>query len=102
MLDVWALPPYLDRTMLRQLLTFLALLSGLATTAVPAQAHVAGVETRLEATFEIVVTADKRQHQAALAPARSMAHAPVGHEWARPLAAPAVPAVLVGIDRARE
>jgi len=88
--------------MLRQLLTFFALITGLAATAVPAQARMIGVETRVEATFEIVVTADRRQQQAAMAPLPPVVQAVVARSLAPVSAAPAWRGVYVGIDRARE
>lgn len=88
--------------MLRQLLTFLALLTGLAATAAPAEAHIAGTQTHIEAAFEIVVTADRRQQQAALAPVPAIGHALRADAFAAPYAVPFQVGVRVGIDRARE
>lgn len=88
--------------MLRQLLTFFALLTGLAATAAPAEAHIIGAETRVEAAFEIVVVADRRQQQAALAPVPHIVEAVRRSDGAPVWYAPVSPAVRVGIDRARE
>lgn len=88
--------------MLRQLLTFFALLTGLAATAAPAHACIVGSETRVEAAFEIVVIADRRQLQAAFAPVPPLVLA-VAKQDVLPLrTAPALSAVRIGIDRARE
>ena len=88
--------------MLRQLLTFFALLTGLAATAAPAEAHIAGTQARMEAVFQIVVTADRRQQQAALAPVPPVVRATLADDRALMRPAPAVLGVLIGIDRARE
>ena len=88
--------------MLRQLLTFFALLTGLAATAAPAEARIVGAETRVEAAFEIVVIADRRQQQAALAPVPPIAEALRRSAGLSAWYAPVFPGVRVGIDRARE
>lgn len=88
--------------MLRQLLTLFAILTGFAATAAPAEARLAGAETRMEAAFEIVVTADRRQQQAALAPVPAVAHALRESGLVAHYAAPGTPGVRIGIDRARE
>ncbi len=88
--------------MLRQLLTFFALLTGLAATAAPAEARIVGAETRVEAAFEIVVIADRRQLQAALAPVPPIAEAVQSSDRVTAWFAPVSPGVRVGIDRARE
>ena len=101
-LDLCDYDPYLGRIMLRQLLTFFALLTGLAASAAPAEAHIAGTQTRMEAAFDIVVTADRRQQQAALAPIPPVVRAALAFDSAFVRPAPVVPGVLIGIDRARE
>ncbi|OCC24803.1 hypothetical protein MB02_04865 [Croceicoccus estronivorus] len=88
--------------MLRQFLTFFALLTGLAATAAPVEARMAGAETRMEAAFEIVVTADRRQQQAALAQVPPVVHAALANDLIGRNTIPALPSVRIGIDRARE
>lgn len=87
---------------MRQLLTLFAVLTGLAATAAPAQAHFAGAETRMEAAFEIVVTADRRQQEAALVPVPPVTQGVRTIVLAPGFEVPASPGALVGIDRARE
>lgn len=88
--------------MLRQLLTFLAVLTGFAATAAPAEAHRAGAETRLEAAFEIVVTADRRQQLSEQVRTPEAVHFASADDSAPGFAAPHEAGVRIGIDRARE
>ena len=88
--------------MLRQLLTFLALITGLAATSAPAQAHMATAETCMEAAFEIVVMVDKCQQQAALLPVPSARYAAPARADAAIATVPVRAGTRIGIDRARE
>lgn len=88
--------------MLRQLLTFIAVLTGFAATAAPAEAHRAGAETRVEAAFEIVVTADRRQQLTEQVRKPESAHFASADVNAPVFAAPHDAGVRIGIDRSRE
>lgn len=87
---------------MRQLLTLFAILTGLAASAAPAQAHYAGAETRMEAAFEIVVTADRRQQEASFVPAPTLTQAVLAGSRTPRFDIPAASGALIGIDRARE
>ncbi len=61
-----------------------------------------GAETRVEAAFETVGIADRRQLQAVLAPVPPIAAAARSSDRVTAWFAPVFPALRVGIDRARE
>lgn len=88
--------------MLRQLLTFIAVLTGFAATAAPVEAHRGGAETRVEAAFEIVVTADRRQQLTAQVRLPESAHFATADDSAPVFTAPHGAGVRIGIDLARE
>lgn len=89
--------------MLRQLLTLLALVSGLAATGAPAQAHVPDVQN-----VRLVVAAELASKCAAI-PSSGIALAPVPQTTKRakspcPKPRPTIvlPPVMLGVDRAHE
>lgn len=88
--------------MLRRLLTFFALLTGLAASAVPLHARIVNAETCVAAACEIVVKADKRQQRAAMAPLPPVVHAALASNSMLLQSQFAAVSVLIGIDRARE
>lgn len=102
--DLWRIRPYLGVAMLRQLLTLLALITGLAATAAPAETRLAahqGVQVQAETEKSAVALAQR------IAPVASRVSEAAGQ--AAPLTAitlerraPGTPAVRIGLDRAHE
>lgn len=88
--------------MLRQLLTLLALISGLAATGTPAQAHVADVQNvRLVAAAELASKCVTPSSGIALAPVpetRERTKSPCP----KPRPTIVLPPVMLGVDRAHE
>ncbi|MXP42443.1 hypothetical protein GRI75_12410 [Altererythrobacter soli] len=88
--------------MLRQLLTLLALISGLAATGAPAQTHVADVQNvRLVAAAELAAKCTTTVGTLALRPAPEMdgrAKSPCP----KPRPPIVLPPVMLGVDRAHE
>jgi hypothetical protein len=93
---------YLTGDMLRQLLTLLALITGLAATGAPAQAHVPDVQhVRLVAAAEFASKCTTAVSGLALRPAPEM----VGQAKSpcpKPRPPIVLPPVMLGVDRAHE
>lgn len=88
--------------MLRQLLTLLALISGLAATGAPAQAPVAGVESvRLVAAVELASKCATPSSGVALAP-RPETTERAKSPCPKPRPTIVLPPVMLGVDRAHE
>lgn len=93
---------YLAGHMLRQLLTLLALISGLAATGAPAQTHVTNVQNvRLVAAAELAAKCTTTASTLALKPAPE-----TGGRAKSPCPTPrptiVLPPVILGVDRAHE
>jgi hypothetical protein len=102
--DVGPANPYLALVMLRKLLTLLAVLTGLAAIAAPAEARIAAVDgVQVELSGGCALQSQAAKLAASEVPADAIA-CDTSQALIRPRAALAiaVPAVRVGIDRARE
>lgn len=103
-MDVGCANPYLALVMLRKLLTLLAVLTGLAAVAAPAEARIAAVDgVQMELSGGCALQSQAAKLAASEVPANAVA-CDGSQALTRPYAAlaTAVPAVRVRIDRARE
>jgi len=102
--DAFAINAYLTWAMLRQLLTLLAILSGLAAAGAPAQARISGFDgVQLEAARERVPACEALQQSRSAMPLEAHARSAVGGlSCPRPIVTIVIPTVQLGVDRARE